>query len=69
MGKRIAQTDRGRYVKPSDIAEQLSISQRRAESLCAEGAFGPRLKIGHRTVRVQQAGVDAYVRRLEREQQ
>jgi hypothetical protein len=53
-------------VKPSDIAEQLSISQRRAESLCAEGAFGPRIKIGHRTVRVQQAGVDAYLRRLER---
>lgn len=67
MGKRTAQASRGRYVTASDIAEQLFISQRQAERLMAEGAFGPRLRIGYRTMRVQQAGVDAYVRRLERD--
>lgn len=73
MGKRTAagasvdRDRRPRYVRPGDIAEQLSISLRQAEALVAAGVFGPALRIGHRTVRVQQAGVDAYVRRLERE--
>lgn len=56
---------RPKYVDPPAIAEQLSISVRHAERLARDGAFGPRLRFGHRTVRVQQAGVDAFLRRAE----
>jgi hypothetical protein len=63
--------DRGRdepdLVDPRQVARQLSISVRHAERLAAEGAFGPRYKIGYRTMRVQQSGVDAFLRRAERE--
>lgn len=57
---------RPRYVDPPAIALQLSISVRHAERLARDGAFGPRLRLGHRTVRVQQAGVDAFLRRAEK---
>jgi predicted DNA-binding transcriptional regulator AlpA len=56
---------RTRWVRPADVAEQLSISERQAQRLAADGAFGPRIRIGHHTVRVQQAGVDAFLRRAE----
>ena len=53
------------WIEPKTVARQLSISQRHARRLAAEGAFGPRLQIGYHTVRVQQSGVDLYVRRAE----
>jgi len=56
---------RPRWVGPKSIANQLTISERHAERLCQEGVFGPRLVIGHRTVRVQQAGVDAFLAKAE----
>jgi hypothetical protein len=57
---------RAKYVDPTAVAAQLSISVRHAERLARDGAFGPRLVLGHRTVRVQQSGVDAFLRRAER---
>lgn len=55
----------GRMVDAKWIAARLSISVRHAERLMTRGEFGPPFKLGHRTTRVQRAGVDLFLRRAE----